>query len=117
MVPMNHVDAHFGFPVMDQAALGDRVKIHALQRAPEINGVVGEIVVPFDRGTGRWGVRADSDGRVRALRPANLLRLDVHGSGGAQSQPQWISNKPPTTTVMGHPPTERAPTTFQISQY
>jgi len=33
--------------------------------------------MPLDRGIRRWGVKADSDGRVRALRPANLLRLDV----------------------------------------
>jgi len=64
-------------PSTGELALGDRVKIHELQRTPELNGVLGEIVVPLDRGTGRWGVRADSDGRVRALRPANLLRLDV----------------------------------------
>ena len=79
-----------------ELALGDKVQIHELHRALELNGVLGEgeivaapeslplssgacgatgtisksleeIVSPLDRGAGRWGVRADSDGRVLAM--------------------------------------------------
>jgi hypothetical protein len=62
-------------------AVGARVEIHSLlaaARAPELNGVHGEIVVPLDSSTERWGVKTDTDSRVWSLRPDNLRRLEEH---------------------------------------
>jgi hypothetical protein len=62
-------------------AVGARVEIHSLlaaARAPELNGVHGEIVVPLDSSTERWGVKTDTDSRVWSLRPDNLRRLEAH---------------------------------------
>ena len=41
----------------------------------ELNGVRGQVVEPQDPRTGLCGVKIDSDGRVLALKPANLVRL------------------------------------------
>lgn len=69
-------------------AVGARVEIHSLlaaARAPELNGVHGEIVVPLDSSTGRCGVKTDTDGRVWSLRPDNLRRLEAHGHASPAS--------------------------------
>ena len=58
-------------------SVGARVEIHSLQRAPELNGVDGEIVSAHDSGTGRWGVKTGTDGRELAIRPDNLRRIDA----------------------------------------
>ena len=41
--------------------MGTTVEIHSLLRAPELNGVHGEIVdpPPQDPGTGRWSVEIE----------------------------------------------------------
>ena len=54
---------------------GADVEMHSLVRAPELNGVRGQVVEPQDPRTGRCRVKIDSDGRVLALKPANLVRL------------------------------------------
>ena len=54
---------------------GADVEMHSLVRSPELNGGRGKVVEPQDPGTGRCGVKIDSDGRVLALKPANLARL------------------------------------------
>ena len=54
---------------------GADVEMHSLVRSPELNGVRGQVVEPQDPRTGRCGVKIDSDGRVLALKPANLVRL------------------------------------------
>ena len=54
---------------------GADVEMHSLVRSPELNGGRGQVVEPQDPGTGRCGVKIDSDGRVLALKPANLARL------------------------------------------
>ena len=57
---------------------GADVEMHSLVRSPELNGGRGKVVEPQDPGTGRCGVKIDSDGhrgRVLALKPANLVRL------------------------------------------
>ena len=54
---------------------GADVEMHSLVRSPELNGVRGQVVEPQDPGTGRCRVKIDSDGRVLALKPANLARL------------------------------------------
>ena len=54
---------------------GADVEVHSLVRSPELNGGRGKVVEPQDPGTGRCGVKFDSDGRVLALKPANLARL------------------------------------------
>ena len=56
-------------------SVGARVKLHSLQQKPELNGVRGKVVEPQDPGSGRWGVKIDSDGRVLALKPANLVLI------------------------------------------
>jgi hypothetical protein len=45
---------------------GADVEIHSLVRSPELNGVRSKVVEPQDPGSGRWGVKIDSDGRVLA---------------------------------------------------
>ena len=68
--------------------VGGRVEIHSLlaaARAPELNGVHGEIVVPLDSSTGKWGVKTDTDSRVWSLRPDNLRRLEAHGHASPAS--------------------------------
>jgi hypothetical protein len=65
---------------------GADVEIHSLVRSPELNGVRGKVVEPQDHGRGRWGVKIDSDGRILALKPANLVliscpRVALVGSG------------------------------------
>ena len=50
---------------------GADVEMHS----PELNGGRGKVVEPQDPDTGRCGVKIDSDGRVLALKPANLARL------------------------------------------
>ena len=57
---------------------GADVEIHSPQQKPELNGVRGKVVEPQDPGSGRWGVKIDSDGRVLALKPANLVLIRKH---------------------------------------
>ena len=57
---------------------GTDVEIHSLVRSPELNGVRGKVVEPQDPVSGRWGVKIDSDGRVLALKPANLVLIRKH---------------------------------------
>ena len=57
---------------------GADVEIHSLVRSPELNGVRSKVVEPQDPGSGRWGVKIDSDGRVLALKPANLVLIRKH---------------------------------------
>jgi hypothetical protein len=57
---------------------GADVEIHSLVRSPEVNGVHGKVVEPQDPGGGRWGVKIDSDGRVLALKPSNLVLIRKH---------------------------------------
>ena len=59
-------------------SVGSRVKLHSLQKNPEHNGVEGEVVEPLHPVSGRWGVKIDSDGRVLALKPANLVLIRKH---------------------------------------
>jgi tetratricopeptide (TPR) repeat protein len=59
-------------------SVGARVKLHSLQKNPEHNGVEGEVVEPLHPVSGRWGVKIDSDGRVLALKPANLVLIRKH---------------------------------------
>jgi hypothetical protein len=63
-----------------QLGVGARVKLHSLRRAPELNGLHGEIVSPLDGSTGRWGIKTDTDGRVRTMRPDNLRRIDARNN-------------------------------------
>ena len=63
--------------------MGARIKLHSLQRAPELNGLHAEIVEPHDRSTGRWGVKIDTDGRIRALRTQNLRLIDAREPAAA----------------------------------
>jgi hypothetical protein len=75
-------------PVQAGLTVGARVEIHSLlaaARAPELNGVHGEIVVPLDSSTDRWGVKTDTDSRVWSLRPDNLRRLEAHGHASPAS--------------------------------
>ena len=60
-----------------ELSCGADVEIHSLQQKPELNGVRGKVVEPQDPGSGRWGVKIDSDGRVLALKPANLAIFEV----------------------------------------
>ena len=55
--------------------MGARVEIHSLRQSPELNGVRGE-VVEFNAGAGCWHVKTEPDGRVRALRAANLTVIE-----------------------------------------
>jgi len=56
-------------------SIGDRVQLHSLLGSPELNGVCGKIVKPRDPSTGRVGVGIESDGRILALQPSNVVRL------------------------------------------
>jgi hypothetical protein len=62
-------------PATVEMMIGAHVEIRSLVRSPELNGVRGQVVEPQDPGTGRCGVKIDSDGRLLALKPANLARL------------------------------------------
>ena len=63
--------------VSAELSCGADVEIHSLEQKPELNGVRGKVVEPQDPGSGRWGVKIDSDGRVLALKPANLAIFEV----------------------------------------
>jgi hypothetical protein len=54
--------------------VGARVQLHSLLRAPELNGVQGG-VVEFNARTGRWRVKTDPDGVIKALQAYNLTVL------------------------------------------
>ena len=62
----------------EELMCGADVEIHSLVRSPELNGVRGKVVEPQDPGSGLWGVKIDSDGRVLALEPANLVLIRKH---------------------------------------
>ena len=51
-------------PKPGELSVGTKVEIHSLLRAPELNGVRGEIVgpPPQDPGTGRWSVKIEKEG-------------------------------------------------------
>ena len=51
-------------PKPGELSVGTTVEIHSLLRAPELNGVRGEIVgpPPQDPGTGRWSVKIEKEG-------------------------------------------------------
>ena len=71
-----HQPSPLQFPA--ELRCGADVEIHSLQQKPELNGVRGKVVEPQDPGSGRWGVKIDSDGRVLALKPANLVLIRKH---------------------------------------
>jgi len=71
----DHVTASTGLSALVEMPCGADVEMHSLVRSPELNGGRGKVVEPQDPGTGRCGVKIDSDGRVLALKPANLARL------------------------------------------
>ena len=65
--------------------MGTKVEIHSLLRAPELNGVRGEIVdpPPQDPGTGRWSVKIEKEGRLVALKSSNLRLVSARSLQGA----------------------------------
>jgi len=66
-------------------AVGDIVEVHGLQGAKELNGRRGRIVT-FVGETQRFGVRLEGDDDTKAVKPANLRRLEQASSpakGGA----------------------------------
>ena len=69
---------------------GADVEMHSLVRSPELNGGRGKVVEPQDPGTGRCGVKFDSDGRVLALKPANLARLCGNAACGKALAPPLL---------------------------
>ena len=69
---------------------GADVEMHSLVRLPELNGVRGQVVEPQDPGTGRCRVKIDSDGRVLALKPANLARLCGNAACGKALAPPLL---------------------------
>jgi hypothetical protein len=66
-------------------SVGTTVEIHSLLRAPELNGVGGEIVdpPPQDPGTGRWSVKIEKEGRLVALKSSNLRLVSTPSLRGA----------------------------------
>ena len=69
---------------------GADVEMHSLVRSPELNGGRGKVVESQDPGTGRCGVKIDSDGRVLALKPANLARLCGNAACGKALAPPLL---------------------------
>ncbi|CAJ1435631.1 unnamed protein product [Effrenium voratum] len=59
----------------DELQIGDTVEIHGLQGAKELNGRVGRIVAYVEE-TQRFGVKLDDGSENKAVRPANLRRVD-----------------------------------------
>jgi hypothetical protein len=78
-------------PAVPELMCGADVEIHSLVRSPELNGVCGKVVVPQDPGSGRWGVKIDSDGRILALKPANLVLIRKHASMVPQPTAHHVS--------------------------
>ena len=68
-----------------ELSVGTTVEIHSLLRAPELNGVRGEIVdpPPQDLGTGRWSVKIEKEGRLVALKSSNLRLVSTPSLHGA----------------------------------
>ena len=72
-------------PKPGELSVGTTVEIHSLLRAPELNGVRGEIVdpPPQDPGTGRWSVKIEKEGRLVALKSSNLRLVSTPSLRGA----------------------------------
>ena len=68
-----------------QGVVGARVRIHSLQRVPELNGVEGE-VLDFHGLAGRWRVKTEPNGRVVAVEAFHLtvMAVGVGGGGGGE---------------------------------
>jgi hypothetical protein len=68
--------------------VGATVEIHSLLRAPELNGMRGEIVgpPPQDPGTGRWSVKIEKEGPLVALKSSNLRLVSTPSLRGAAKQ-------------------------------
>ena len=73
----NDVDASAAPSQPGVLQVGAFVRIHSLQAKQQHNGVYGEIVSAFDASKMRWGVRLKTDGRVLALKPANLTPVQT----------------------------------------
>jgi hypothetical protein len=100
-------------PKPGELSVGTTVEIHSLLRAPESNGVRGEIVGPpsHDPGTGRWSVKIEKEGRLVALRSSNLrlasnLRLvstpSLHGAAKKVMAMQGVVRQMPNAVLELH---------------
>ena len=70
----NQTSAQLGLVV------GARVKIHSLERSPELNGVEGE-VLSFNASTGRWSVKTQPDERSVSIAASHLTVMPAAGGG------------------------------------
>eukprot|EP00930_Biecheleria_cincta_P005230 TRINITY_DN106150_c0_g1_i1.p1 TRINITY_DN106150_c0_g1~~TRINITY_DN106150_c0_g1_i1.p1 ORF type:complete len:288 (+),score=42.97 TRINITY_DN106150_c0_g1_i1:37-900(+) len=64
-----------------QLAVDDRVRLHSLQAARDMNGRFGRLK-SFDPSDGRWLVRLEGDGadvRVKAANAAKVAEISAHG--------------------------------------
>jgi hypothetical protein len=61
--------------------VGARVKIHSLERSPELNGVEGQ-VLSFNASTGRWSVKTQPDERSVSIAASHLTVMPAAGGGG-----------------------------------
>ncbi len=68
-------------------------------RSPELNDVRCKLVEPQDPGSGRWGVKIDSDGRVLALEPANLVLIRKHAPMVSRPMAQAMNEEQSRTLV------------------
>jgi hypothetical protein len=64
-----------------QVVMGARVRIHSLQREPELNGVEGEVLDSHGL-TGRWCVKTEPNGRMVDVEASHLTVMAVGGGGG-----------------------------------
>jgi hypothetical protein len=63
--------------------VGARVKIHSLERSPELNGVEGQ-VLSFNASTGRWSVKTQPDERSVSIAASHLTVMPAAGGGGGE---------------------------------
>jgi hypothetical protein len=73
-----------------ELSVGTMVEIHSLLRAPELNGVRGEIVgpPPQDPGIGQWSVKIEKEGRLVAFKSSNLRLVSTPSLRGAAKKIQ-----------------------------
>ncbi len=76
--------------------VGARVKIHSLERSPELNGVEGQ-VLSFNASTGRWSVKTQPDERSVSIAASHLTVMPAAGGGGGEE-----ASSPGHMGHMGH---------------
>lgn len=67
--------------VQEGLVVGARVKIHSLERSPELNGVEGE-VLSFNASTGRWSVKTSLHSRIVSIGASHLTVMPAAGGEG-----------------------------------